>query len=135
MLGHQLAIATRKYEQIYLDLKPKLSLTQLIVLSALGRGVARKNLAKETGLDHVLLNMILHRIKKRKYVERMGTTKLKPTVLTYAGSEALGQALRLADTATRSFLEMLGPSNRQAFSETLATIATSSLFQIPSRRV
>lgn len=134
ILGHQLAFATRKYEEIYLSLRPKLSLVQLILLLKIEEGFSRQELAAQTGLDAALINMILHRIMKRKLIERSSNSKTKATRLTPSGVKLTADCLKLAERAEKEFLHMLSPANGGDLRIILHSIETSSLYQIPSRR-
>lgn len=127
MIAHDLIRATQRYEEIYLSFQPMLDSTQLILLSSIPKeGIRSSKLAEVIDMDVALTRDLLHRIRKRGFIERKGVY----TLVTKRGEEAITQSKEAVKRAEDAFLSLLQPVDRSIFKANLArTTGNASLSQ------
>jgi len=105
VIAHDLALALKRYEQLYDALKPKLSLWQLIVMQAMsGNKNSREDqLAEKTGLNPAIVSNVLHTLRKKKYVVNVSGGRPKKVAYTEAGMYAVAEGLKLLIRADEEF--------------------------------
>ena len=137
MIPHQLALALKRYEQLYNELKPPLSLWQLIVMREMvGEASSREaQLAEKTGLNQAIVTNVLHTLRRKKYIVNKGGGNPKRVAVTELGIEARALCLTLVRRVDEQFFPDVHTRGNLMASLAAVTTWTASLSQTPSPRV
>lgn len=130
MIPHNLALALVRYERLYLAFKPKMSITQFIVMGAIqeGKTHAQAGISEHTGLEQKVVRDIVHMLYRKKFVERTvkkGYKAGRPIAFTAAGIKAYEECeaiLRRADN--EFFRDKLHSDTQRTFTMLLKALTT-----------
>lgn len=129
MIAHDLILTLQRYERIYNSMGPPLQTGHLMVLGGINNPFqGNRMLAAAVGMDQLTVGHILHRIKKRKFIEGV-RTKLR---VTMKGLEAYDRSMSIKVSAENELLDTMSQSMREVFRQMIRTTANASLFQNPS---
>lgn len=130
MTAHHLALALCRYEAIYSTYKPKLTITQFIVMGAIEAGKTHRqaNISEKTGLQQLVVRNIVHALYAKKFLRRTIQTGFKagrPIVITTAGVQAYQQCLVIIRRTDAEFFNGWGQGMVIDFKEALSRATTT----------
>lgn len=131
MIAHDLALALVRYEKIYLTFKPKMSITQFIVMGAIEQGKthAQAKISEHTGLQQPVVRDIVHRLYRKKFVRRTvgkGFKAGRPIAFTDAGVKAYEECEAIIRRADSEFFvgAFADHATRRSFIDLLQAVTT-----------
>lgn len=128
MIAHDLARALVRYERIYSAFKPKMTITQFIVMGAIEEGKTHKDakISEHTGLQQPTVRDIVHKLYAKKFVRRTvgkGFKVGRPITITDAGVQAYEECEAIVRRTDQEFFKGFEGS-RGDFAFTLQALTT-----------
>lgn len=110
MIAHDLALALVRYERIYSSFKPKMTITQFIVMGAIEEGKTHKDakISEHTGLQQPVVRDVVHKLYAKKLVRRTvgkGFKVGRPITITAAGVEAYEECQAMIRRVDKEFFD------------------------------
>lgn len=118
MIAHDLALAIVRYENIYDAFKPKMSITQFIVMGAIEAGKTHRDasIAEKTGLQQSVVRDVVHKLKAKKLISRVTDKGLRgsgrPITILAAGVQAYEECQAIIVRTDNVFFEAFGSATR-----------------------
>lgn len=108
MIAHDLALALMRYDNLYHTFKPRMTVTQFIVMGALQgeKTHAQAHVAQKTGLAQEVVRFTTHQLHRKKFIRRTITTGFKagrPIAFTDAGIKAYEDTREIIRRADQAF--------------------------------
>lgn len=131
MIAHDLALALVRYERLYSTFKPKMTITQFIVMGAIEESKTHKqaNIAERTGLQQPTVRDVIHKLYAKKLLRRTvekGFKAGRPIAITAAGVQAYEECRALIARTDAEFFSMrlLDKNTRMDFVSLLQAVTT-----------
>lgn len=131
MIPHDLALALVRYEAIYSTFKPKMNITQFIVMGAIenGKTHTQANVSGKTGLQQVIVRNIIHKLHAKKFLRRTQKTGFKAgraTERTELGQRAYDECEAILRRTDNEFFAGWGTPHQLECIEAIHRLAGST---------
>lgn len=131
MIAHDLALALVRYDDLYHSFKPRMTVTQFIVMGALQgeKTHAQAHVAEKTRLAQEVVRFTVHQLHRKKFIIRTIKTGFKagrPIAFTAAGIKAYEQCAEIIKRTDAEMFDGWGTPKASEFAELLNRLAVTT---------